>query len=358
MEQIRVLVVDDSVVIRRLLANTLELEPGITVAGTAANGYLALSRIEALRPDLVTLDIEMPEMDGLSVLRELRLRWPRLPVIMFSTMTERGALATLDALAAGASDYVTKPANMGSVGQAMERIRADLVPRIRALCPGRGDGGTVAPRAPIVRSRPAPPVEVVVIGVSTGGPNALAAVLPALPNRFPVPLVVVQHMPPVFTRLLAARLDAIGAVAVTEAAAGDRLCPGAALIAPGDQHLLVERTAAGVIVRLNREPPENSCRPAVDPLFRSAAAAYGAGVLAVVLTGMGSDGLRGAEAVVGAGGRVWVQDEATAVVWGMPGFVARAGLAERVLPLDHIASALVAAANAGRTPAGTAASVC
>ncbi|MGE0042045.1 MAG: chemotaxis response regulator protein-glutamate methylesterase [Vicinamibacterales bacterium] len=366
MSRIRVLVVDDAVVVRRLVTDALSAAPDIEIAGTAANGRIALQKIPQVNPDLVTLDVEMPELDGLGTLREIRKVWPRLPVIMFSTLTERGASTTLDALAAGASDYVTKPANVGSVTAGLQRVRDDLVPKIRALVPGRlsspAPAAPVAPAAPAaapaaspaaVRGRAA--VDVVAIGVSTGGPNALAAVLPALPAALPVPIVIVQHMPPMFTRMLAERLHQQSQIAVHEGQDGMRLEPGAAYIAPGNFHMTVERRAGGCYLALNQDPPENSCRPAADPLFRSVVRAYGGGVLGVVLTGMGHDGLRGAEHVRDAGGHVLAQDEATSVVWGMPGFVAKAGLADRVLPLELVAREIELRVAAGRVAAHPAA---
>jgi len=344
MSSIRVLIVDDSTVIRRLLSDALAAEPGIEVAGVAPNGRIALQKIPQLNPDLVTLDIEMPELDGLATLRAIRATHPRLPVIMFSTLTERGAVATLNALAHGASDYVTKPANIGSVTAGVQKVRQELIPKIRALCgrqapPPSAAASTTRWQATPPRSA-SQPVEIIVIGVSTGGPNALTALFQALPADLPVPIAVVQHMPPVFTKYLAERLDAVSPLPVHEARAGELLQPGAAWLAPGDFHLALTKVRAGVATTLHQGPPENSCRPAVDVLFRSAAALYGPGVLGVVLTGMGCDGLRGSEAIRQAGGRILIQDEATSVVWGMPGAVAAAGLADETLPLTEIAGRL------------------
>lgn len=356
MSRIRVLIVDDAVVIRRLVGDVLGADPEIEVVGTAANGRIALQKITQCNPDIVTMDVEMPDMDGIATLKELRKTWAKLPVIMFSTLTERGAGATLDALAAGAADYVTKPANVGSVTAGLEAVRRDLIPKIKALA-----GRTVLPAqaALVVRPFPAPatapplvtplvtpagrmgPIDIIAIGVSTGGPSALAALLPALPATLPVPIVIVQHMPPMFTRLLAERLDTQSAITVAEGRAGMALAPGHAYLAPGDFHMTLERRGVNVVVALNQDPPENSCRPAVDVLFRSVVAQFGRGTLGVVLTGMGQDGLRGCELIREAGGQVVVQDEVSSVVWGMPGFVARAGLAHRVLPLNTIAGELV-----------------
>jgi two-component system, chemotaxis family, protein-glutamate methylesterase/glutaminase len=342
----RVLVVDDSVVIRRLITRALESELDIEVVGTAANGVLALAKIEQLRPDLVTLDIEMPQMDGLTTLAQIRQIDTKLPVIMCSTLTERGASATLEALALGATDYVTKPGGQVSadLDHALANLHDDLVPKIRALCPQLTPAPVAArPSAPIatrVASGPAPMVQAVVIGVSTGGPSALADVIPHLPADLGVPVLVCQHMPPVFTRLLADRLDAKSALRVKEAADGDVITAGGVWIAPGGLHLVVSRHGNLVAARTNSAPPENSCRPAVDPLMRSAVEVWGRGVLAVVLTGMGQDGLRGCEDVVASGGRVIAQDEPSSVVWGMPGYVVKAGIADEVVSLSDVASSI------------------
>jgi two-component system chemotaxis response regulator CheB len=358
MPKIRVLIVDDAVVVRRMVGDVLAADPDIEVAGAAATGRIALAKIPQVNPDVITLDVEMPDMDGLQTLAQIRKTHPKLPVIMFSTLTERGASATLDALSLGATDYVTKPANVGSVAAALQRIREQLIPKIK-LWSGRHAAPPLAaavarpgPPGPARRTGPVSAVEVVVIGVSTGGPNALAELLPALPADLSVPVLVVQHMPPVFTQLLAKRLDTACKVRVHEASAAAVSTPGTVWIAPGDFHMTVTRTPVGPRLLLNQGPPENSCRPAADVLFRSAASAYGAGVLAVVLTGMGQDGLRGCEAVAEAGGQVLAQDEATSVVWGMPGFVARAGLADRVLPLPVIAHEVVRRVHATRPRAG------
>lgn len=349
MRKIRVLVVDDAVVVRRLLADCLAGDPEIEVVGTAATGRIGLAKIPQVNPDVVTLDVEMPEMSGLETLAEIRKTHAKLPVIMFSTVTERGAAATLEALALGASDYVTKPANVGSVTLALQRVRDELVPKIKVLsgralyAPQELPAPPRLPRPParVASGAAAGAIEIVAIGVSTGGPNALARLLPRLPASFPVPIVIVQHMPPLFTKLLAERLDAQAQVEVREGVAGGSLRPGQAWVAPGGHHMVVAKSPAGIRIQTNEEPPENSCRPAVDVLFRSVAAAYGPSALAVVLTGMGQDGLRGCEHICDAGGQVVVQDEATSVVWGMPGFVARAGLADRILPLDALGDEIV-----------------
>lgn len=338
---IRVLVADDSVVVRRLLSDALNQAPDIEVVGTAPDGRIALQKLTQLQPDAVTLDIEMPTMDGLETLIELRKTHPRLPVIMCSTLTSRGASATLDALALGASDYVTKPtARAGD----LDALRDDLVAKVRALC-GRAspDAPPRRSRAPIApRATPSGRTEAVVIGVSTGGPTALSELVPALPGALSVPVLVVQHMPPMFTRMLAERLDARSALRVVEASDGEVVVPGTVYVSPGGRHLTVERRGADdpVRIRLDDGPAENSCRPSVDVLFRSAARIWGGNVLAAVLTGMGQDGFRGSEQVVSAGGAVIAQDEATSVVWGMPGIVVRHGLADAVVPLDEMAQVI------------------
>ncbi|HXM21928.1 MAG TPA: chemotaxis response regulator protein-glutamate methylesterase [Terriglobales bacterium] len=340
MTPIRILVVDDSVVIRRLLSDTLSGDRALEVVGTASDGRIALAKIPLLKPDLITLDIEMPVMDGLETLAAVRKLYPKLPVIMFSTLTERGAAATLDALSLGASDYATKPSNTGSPAGAIERIRIELIPKIKALC---GVAPLKLPLLPesrpaLVRVRSNPRIGIVAIGSSTGGPNALAEVLPRIPNDFPVPIVVVQHMPPIFTRLLAERLASRSSIPVEEGSAGVILKPGHAWIAPGNFHMKVIRAGADRRLNLNQGPQENSCRPAVDVLFRSVALAYGANVLGVVMTGMGSDGVLGAQDIRDAGGDVIIQDEDSSVVWGMPGLVHASGLADAAYPLDHLAT--------------------
>ena len=353
MPKIRILIVDDSVVVRRMLTNVLSDDPTMEVVGAAANGRIALAKIPQVNPDLIVLDVEMPDMDGLETLAAIRKTYVRLPVIMFSAVTERGAAATLEALCLGANDYATKPTQMGSKEAALQSIREQLIPKIKVFCSGivpRGQRLVPSPtrQTPLLpklqvsgsfpgalrdRSR----VEIVAIGVSTGGPNALSALLPAFPPNFPVPVVIVQHMPPVFTKRLAERLTSQSQLEVSEGYSGAILQPGQAWVAPGDYHMIVERDGTDVQLRIHQNPPENSCRPAVDVLFRSVAKIYEAGVLAVVLTGMGQDGLHGCECIREAGGQVLVQDEASSVVWGMPGMVANAGLAARILPLDQMA---------------------
>jgi two-component system chemotaxis response regulator CheB len=341
MAAIRVLVVDDSTVVRRLLAELIAAEPDMEVVGTAANGRIAMAKLDQVNPDLVTLDVEMPEMNGLETLAAIRQVRPRLPVIMCSTVTLPAAAATLDALSLGASDYVTKPTGAGTRKDAVGKLRDDLIGKIRFFVRGTLQVPLPAspPAIPIARARPAVPagkIGVVALGVSTGGPNALQVLVPSLGLDLPVPVLVVQHMPPTFTRLLAERLSNVRGGGVEEATAGATALPGHIYIAPGDFHMTVERRENQTIINLSKDPPENSCRPAVDPLFRSVAAAFGSRAVAAVLTGMGRDGTAGCEHLRESGAQILVQDEASSVVWGMPGLVARKGLADEILPLDKL----------------------
>ncbi len=338
--RIRVLVVDDSVVIRKLVTQALSEDSQIEVVGAAANGKIALQRISQINPDVITLDVEMPEMDGLETLRHLRVEFPKLRVIMFSTLTERGATTTLEALSLGASDYIAKAANVGSLDVSLRRLRDDLIPKIKQFF--------LAP--PVPQSRPsAAPVRpglaapakiarrrVIAIACSTGGPNALSAIIPDFPADLPAPIVLVQHMPALFTRLLAERLESRSKIKVREARGGEELAPAMAWVAPGDHHLVVTRHGTRVVTALNREPPENSCRPAADVLFRSVADIYGGEVVAVILTGMGQDGFHGIEILKSHGAHVIAQDEPSSVVWGMPGAVVKGGLADEVAPLEQV----------------------
>lgn len=336
-DKIRVMVVDDSVVIRRVLTETLGEDRRIEVVGTAANGEIALSKLPRLQPDVITLDLEMPKMDGLTTLKALRETDARLPVILFSSHTERGAAKTLEGLAAGASDYVTKPSGSPGLDATREHIRETLLPKVLVL--GRR---TIQREEISARPRPKGPVPVslVVIGCSTGGPNALAEVLPALPVPLRVPVLISQHMLPTFTRTLAERLTARGPFPVEEARHGERLKPGQVWLAKGDTHLRLRPRGGDLLLDVWEGPPENSCRPSVDVMFRSAAEHFGAGTLAVVLTGMGRDGLKACEALRELGAPILVQDEASSVVWGMPGQVARAGLADEILPIEDIGPAI------------------
>jgi two-component system, chemotaxis family, protein-glutamate methylesterase/glutaminase len=349
MSKIRVLIVDDAVVVRSRLKKLLSTDPELEVVGVAATGRIALAKLSQVNPDIVILDVDMPDLNGLETLTELRKTHPQLPVIMFSTLTYTGATATLDALTLGASDYATKPSNSGSIEAADRHIQSTLIPKIKALCIKAGTpktqkiSVTPPPKATVITRSQSNPIELVAIGVSTGGPNALAVLLSQLPADFPVPIAIVQHMPPVFTKLLAERLNAKCPLQVEEARSGVRLIPGGVWIAPGDYHMTVKRDAKGLFLETNQNPPENSCRPSVDVLLRSIARICNINVsaIAVILTGMGQDGLQGCQEMSKVGGEIIAQDEASSVVWGMPGFVVNAGLTDRVLPLNAIAGALI-----------------
>jgi two-component system chemotaxis response regulator CheB len=352
--RVKVLVVDDSVVIRKILGDCMQADPEIDFLGAAANGKIALQKMAQTVPDVVALDVEMPEMDGLATLEQIRKLYPTLPVVMFSSFTEKAAQTTLEALRRGATDYFAKPNGAGGVQASIEVIRRELVPRLKGL--GRVGHGGAKVQHTVMSSRPPgmrPPqggtrIDIVALGASTGGPNAIADMLAKLPP-LAVPMVITQHMPPLFTRLFAERLNGTSGHSVKEAAEGDVLQPGQIFIAPGDYHMVLRREGTKVKIHLNQEPPENSCRPAVDPMMRSVVALYGPSVLGVVLTGMGQDGGRGCQEIRDAGGQVVVQDEATSVVWGMPGFVARAKLAHAVVPLSRIASEITSRVATGRT---------
>ena len=324
------LLVDDAVVVRKALSTAIGQDPALEVAATAVNGRVGLAKFQSSQPDIVLLDIEMPEMDGLETVRELRKIDRRVPIIMFSSLTERGAAVTLEALALGATDYVTKPSNIDGAAT-LEAITRELIPKIRALCHLPGERVSSEPRATAAPRLfpPVPrlvlPVQIVVIGVSTGGPDALARLLPSLPAQFPVPLLIAQHMPAIFTTMLASRLASKSALPVRECSSGEPLQPGCAVIAPGDFHMVLQRGEGEPRLVTHQGPRENFCRPSVDVLFRSVAAIYGGRTLAVILTGMGQDGLKGCEMLRTQGARIYVQDEDSSVVWGMPGFVAKAG---------------------------------
>lgn len=350
MARTRILVVDDAVVVRKLVSDLLDAEPGFDVIGAAANGRIALQKIERQRPDVVVLDVEMPVMGGLETLREIKRRDGSIRVIMFSTFTTAGAQVTVDALALGAEDYVAKPTAPLQSADAAETVRRELVSKIKMLAPEAvRRAPTSAPPPP-----PAPPrpslgtIDVVAIGSSTGGPNALAELFARFPANLAVPIVIVQHMPAIFTPHLAERLARESALHVQEGGEGMQLRPGQAYVAPGGKHMRVERTEGTTVLRLDESPPVNSCRPSADVLLESVAEAYGARALAVVLTGMGEDGLAGARCLQGIGGRVLVQDEESSVVWGMAGAVARAGLADAALPILDLAEEIIRRTAVGR----------
>ena len=353
-DRVRVLVVDDSVVVRRTISLALEADPQIEVIGVASSGELALQKVDQLNPDVVTLDVEMPGMNGLDTLTELRKRRPNLRVVMLSSLTQGGAEVTIEALSRGADDCASKSSGGRSIEESVAMLREQLCGKVkqffRFAAASPAPVAHVAQAAVVEKSRPtaAVAIEAVVLGISTGGPTALAELVPALGQEFHLPLLIVQHMPPMFTKLLAQRLDAQSHLKVVEAEAGMMVEPGMVFIAPGDYHMQVHRRGAQIEIGLDQGPPENCCRPAVDVLFRSAAAVWGKHVAAVVMTGMGQDGLAGSRSLWAAGAPVVAQDEASSVVWGMPGEIVRAGLADQVLPLGAIAAAMSAWSPAHR----------
>jgi two-component system chemotaxis response regulator CheB len=373
---LRVLAVDDSAVMRGVLRTVFDLHtsqgdsslPRMELCGLMRDGVEGLEAVKLLAPDVLLLDLEMPRMDGLQVLQQLKTIAPGLPVIMCSAHTARGARSTLDALSLGAKDYVMKPGQQKDFAAALDLLMDELLPKIAGLARLRqGAAGEPEPAritgserwhgaASPISSESGAPVELVVIGVSTGGPTALELMLPMLPRDFAVPVMIVQHMPRLFTNALAERLDKLCKVSVQQARSGEPLGPGGVWLAPGDSHMEVawavghrmQGVESQAAVKLHQGPALNSCMPSVDYLFRSAAATYGPGTLAVMMTGMGSDGLEGARAVRAAGGTVLAQDEATSAVWGMPGRVAQEGLATALVPLPAIAGMLLQRVQAAR----------
>jgi two-component system, chemotaxis family, protein-glutamate methylesterase/glutaminase len=375
---IRVLAADDSAVMRSVLWKLFLMHaedrsselPRMELCGIARDGVECLEQVKQLCPDVLVLDLEMPRLNGLDVLDRLRLENPGLPVIMCSAYTEHGAKSTLEALGRGASDYVMKPTEQRDFATAMQSLSQQLLPRIAALAKDAGREGAggdkdVSPdnlhkaTPGDATAKASSAIDVVVIGLSTGGPSALEQLLPKLPKDFPVPVLIVQHMPKLFTGALAERLNKCCALRVEQAYDNATIRPGTVWLAPGDAHMEVasrramgdeDRSAEACSsrVRLHQQEPLNHCRPSVDYLFFSAARMYGAGTLALVMTGMGADGLNGARAVHEGGGVVLAQDEATSAVWGMPGRVSEAGIASATLPLWGIASALKQRVSAGR----------
>jgi len=349
MSKIKILIIDDSPVIRKLLAEMIATESDLDLVAQAPNGKIGLQKMTETSPDIVITDWEMPEMGGLETIEAIRKINPRIPIIVFSSLSQRGAQITLEALSRGASDYLTKPSSMGFGNVSVDTLKEQMLKKIRLFAPAYQIRNRVDLKLqPTLQSTLAIPsisrkltihnrLDAVVIGSSTGGPNALATVFESLPDQFPVPIFVVQHMPPVFTKSLAERLDKNSKLHVVEASSGLQVEAGCAYIAPGDFHMVLQKDGVNIRIQTQQGPPENSCRPAVDVLFRSAAEIYGNRVLAVVLTGMGQDGFKGCEVLNKKGAPIFAQDEATSVVWGMPSFIAKGGLANLVLPLNQIA---------------------
>ena len=350
---VRVLLVDDSPIVRSVLSETLAMYPDIKVAGEARDGVEGLERLASDRPDVVLLDVDMPRMDGLEMLRQMRQRRSSVPVLMFSSRTEQGAKVTTDALLLGAEDFVFKPGgtNMRDPDAGKRAIVDEIVPRLRSLA-GKRDAGVESGDTKSIGPSEVGRVELVVVGASTGGPAAIAQLMDdkQLQENLFAPIVIAQHMPKLFTKHLAQRLALDTGLNITEVGDGEVLESGMIRITPGGRHAIVERRRQSLATRLHDQPPVNSCRPSADVLFQSAAATAGPGVLAVVLTGMGNDGRNGCRTIRNSGGRIIVQDEASSVVWGMPGAVAKEGLADHVVPLQQIGVFLASHLRDGRAP--------
>jgi two-component system chemotaxis response regulator CheB len=359
------MIVDDSAVIRGLLTRSIEADPELIVVASAGDGQVALNALQRHDVEIVILDIEMPVMDGLTALPKLIAAKPGIRVLVASTLTLRGATISLKALAAGAADYITKPGTSSLI--TADEFKRQLIGKVKALAharrssrgetqpePAAAAGNSVPAMPPPVRrggaihlrpqssERP----DVLAIGSSTGGPQALFRLLKDV-AALPQPILITQHMPATFTTILAEHIQRVAGRPTVEAVDGSAIEGSHIYVAPGDFHMLVESEGAQRRIRLSKAAPENFCRPSVDPMLRSVAQAYGRRVLCIILTGMGQDGLRGGEAVVGAGGTVMAQDENTSIVWGMPGAVAMAGLCSAVLPLDQLGSAIARLAGRG-----------
>jgi two-component system, chemotaxis family, protein-glutamate methylesterase/glutaminase len=343
----RVMVCDDSAVIRGAVARMLEADPAVQVVARVSNGQMAIDELRRTPVDVLVLDIEMPVMDGLTALPLLLRADPSLKVIMASTLTTRGADIALRALRLGAADYVPKP----SAVQGDEGFRRELVEKVKGLARLRHRGSQPAREPAALRLRPAAimPPRLLAVGSSTGGPQALFTLVQGLGKTLNVPVVMTQHMPATFTAILAEHITKLGGLTCAEAKDGETLNTGRIYLAPGDRHLLVNATRGALQARLSSDPPENFCRPSVDPMLRSAAVACDGRVLVTMLTGMGQDGLAGTRNVIGSGGTAVAQDEATSVVWGMPGAIAQAGLCHAVLPLPRIAPKLLEMLRMPRT---------
>ncbi len=381
---IRILVADDSSVTRRIVTEAISAEQDLEIIGAATDGNEAVAFFKAQSPDVVMLDVDMPNLNGIGALKTIRALNESVPIIMFSTLTVKGGEATLDALSAGATDYAAKPTGVGHLDKAIQYLRSEVIPKLRTWgkrykdrhdkknaaptitrettfnvqpTPAAPAGAALrgsssftintskVPVAPAISPAPgrrrAGAVSVLAIGSSTGGPNALAELIGLLPGDLGVPVVIVQHMPPVFTQLLAERLDRGSRLKVREGMDGAPLRANEVWIAPGDYHMTVSREGTETLIRTNQQPPENSCRPAVDVLFRSVANVYGNQAIAAVLTGMGRDGTAGCQVLQKCGATIYAQDESSSVVWGMPRSVAEAGLADSVLNLKDMAAAIV-----------------
>ncbi len=354
-DNLRVLVVDDSSLYRKVVRDVILDLPGVDVVGVARNGRDALEKIESLQPDVMTLDLEMPELDGIGVLQELADRKISITSIMVSALTARGAKATTTALRLGAFDFILKPTTQ-SLEESIAQLSRDLAPKLKAcwtqvrldrcVTPS-SQSPSVAAYVGVETTKEKTPPEIIAIGISTGGPQALSRMLPELPGDLLCPIVLVQHMPALFTASLAKDLDTRCSLAVQEAKEGQRLMPGNVYIAPGGKQMRVVRIGTAGIVKISDDPPEDHCRPSVNFLFRSIAESYGSAALGVILTGMGDDGTKGCRLLKEKGATIYAQDEASCVVYGMPKSVADAGLVDLVAPLDALAQRITNQAAEG-----------
>jgi len=360
-EKIRVLIVDDTALYRKILKDVLQDFPELEIAGTAPNGRIALDKIKQLRPDMVTMDIEMPEMNGLDTLQNIKSAGIDTAVIMVSAHTQRDAEVTLKALELGAFDFIAKPSE-GNFAENIENLKAQFKDKIEAFISrmsfkpakkpaDRAERKVQKPAVPDIqpqRRKTAAPLgkaKIVAIGVSTGGPRALSEIIPKLPGNLPVPIVIVQHMPPVFTKALAESLDKKSELTIKEAENGDQLRPAHVYIAPGGRQMKVKKVNSSLQIEITEDPPENHCRPAADYLFRSVAESYRNNSLGVILTGMGRDGTKGLSLMKDCGARVFAQNKETCVVFGMPMEAIKAGIVDEILPLSEIAGKIAGNVN-------------
>ena len=337
-DKIKVLVVDDSTVMRKLISDILKNDPQIEVVDTAKTGKEAIEKAKNLKPDVITLDIEMPEMDGITALKILRKEVPQTKVIMFSSLTQEGAKATIESLALGAYDFVPKPSTKSFL-ESVKKIEQDLIPKIKSVVPLKKIKLIYKP-IQITPKIKKGIYKVCGIGVSTGGPQTLLKILPKLPPNFPAPILIVQHMPPLFTKQLAERLNSLSRLRVKEAEEGEFVKDGVVYIAPGDYHMKIKKENSLIKIKLHQGPPRNFCRPSVDELFESLAEVYNGKTLALILTGMGNDGKEGAKKIKEKGGVVLAQDAESSVVFGMPKAVIEEGLVDEVINLSRISERL------------------
>ncbi len=339
-KKIRVLVVEDSILIRKMLSDVIDSDSELETCATAPNGKIALGKIHYNNPDILTLDLEMPEMNGYDTLKEIRKQYPNLPVIILSSVDRNGASGTLECLQIGANDYIAKPEGFSERKDVDQYLRENLLPKLKHFGRDRETDRPVRKKSALSilanKSIDYNNFDIICIGVSTGGTTVLNSIIPAVPENFPLPIVIVLHIPPVFSRIISEQLNEKSKINVSEIADGDVLKSGNAYLAPGDFHTFIQKKNDQYVFGLDSGEKVNFCRPSVDVFFKSAAAVFGKRTLGIVLTGMGHDGLNGAKEIKEKGGTVIVQDEDSSVVWGMPGSVFKAGLADFVMSDEEI----------------------